>query len=126
RMDYGKMKRRIAFTLRAAMSQHGTFSEVNFKHRIMQILRAATHGRFQQGQLCASTKPDYMARVKSEGATRIDGNGEQFQMPTIHTRRHIQEQPIFKHQRVQRCHRVVNHRRQGTEHPFQHIQMLRD
>ena len=124
-MDHGKMKRRITFGLCAAMGQHRAFRQINFKNRIVQILRAATYGRFQQSQRRASAKADQMAWMKGKRAARINGDGKQFQMPAIHAGRHIQQQPIFKHQRIQRGHGVFGLRRQGAQHPFQRTQMLR-
>ena len=67
-----------------------------------------------------------MARVESKGPARINGDGKQFQMSGIHTRRHIQEQAIFEHQRIQRRHGMFGQRRQRAQHAFQRIQMLRD
>ena len=41
------MKGAFAFLLRAPMRQHRAFRQINLKHWIVQILRAATDGAFQ-------------------------------------------------------------------------------
>ena len=125
-MDHGKMKGAFAFLLRAPMREHRAFRQINLKHWIVQILRAATHRGFQQSQFSTRAKADHVARMESEGAAGINGDGKQFQMPGIHTRRHIQQQAIFEHQRIQRRHGMFGQRRQRAQHAFQCIQMLRD